>query len=119
MRFSRPDELASRHDRPRSQAERPARAAPRWRPAFAALGLALISAGSVLSPAAADGLDTSALPRVAGAKALYASPLSTIYAVSDPVAEAAAAAAKALAARAGGNIPCRTPMRRRPTSCKR
>jgi hypothetical protein len=64
---------------------------------LAALGLALISATAFLSPAAADGLDTSALPRVAGAKTLYASPASTIYVVPDPVAEAAAAAAKALA----------------------
>jgi hypothetical protein len=64
---------------------------------LAALGLALISAAAFLSPAAADDLDTSALPRVAGAKTLYASPLSTIYAVPNPVAEAAAAAAKALA----------------------
>jgi hypothetical protein len=64
---------------------------------LAALCVALISAATFLSPAAADGLDTSALPRVAGAKALYASPLSTICAASAPVAEAAAAAAKALA----------------------
>ena len=77
----------------------PAARAPRrpWRPAFAAFALALISTASALSPAAADGLDTGALPRVAGAKELYASPLSTIYAAPNPVAEAAAAAAKALA----------------------
>jgi hypothetical protein len=68
-----------------------------WRGAFAALGLALISATTALSPAAADGLDTGALPRVAGAKELYASPLSTIYSAPVPVADAAAAAAKALA----------------------
>jgi hypothetical protein len=70
---------------------------PRWRPAFAAFALALISAASVLSAAAADGLDTGALPRLAGAKELYASPLSTIYAAPVAVADAAAAAAKALA----------------------
>ncbi len=68
-----------------------------WRGALAALGLALISATAFLSPAAADGLDTGALPRVAGAKELYASPLSTIYAAPVAVADAAAAAAKALA----------------------
>ena len=70
---------------------------PRWRATLAALGLALISSAIFLSPAAADVLDTSALPRVTGAKELYASPLSTIYAVPNPVAQAAAAAAKALA----------------------
>ena len=73
--------------------------APRrsWRPALAALALALIATASGLSPALADGLDTGALPRVAGAKELYASPLSTIYSAPVPVADAAAAAAKALA----------------------
>ncbi len=70
----------------------------RRRLTLAALCLALISATSFSSPAAADGLDTSILPRVAGAKALYASPLSTIYAAPEPVAQAAAAVAKALSA---------------------
>ena len=60
------------------------------------MALALISAATLLSPAAAEVLDTGALPRVAGAKELYASPLSTIYAAPAPVAQAAAAAAKAL-----------------------
>ncbi|MGA2488452.1 MAG: hypothetical protein ABSF49_21130 [Roseiarcus sp.] len=64
---------------------------------MAALCLALISAAAFLSPAVAEVLDTSALPRVAGAKALYASPLSTIYAAPAPVAQAAAAVGKALA----------------------
>ena len=68
-----------------------------WRAAFAALALALFSATAFLSPAAADGLDTGALPRVAGAKELYASPLTTIYAAPVVVADAATAAAKALA----------------------
>jgi hypothetical protein len=65
---------------------------------LAAIALAVISATAFLSPAAADVLDTGALPRVAGAKELYASPLSTIYAATAPVAQTAAAAAKALAA---------------------
>jgi hypothetical protein len=65
---------------------------------LAALCLALISGTSFLSPAVADALDTSRLPRVMGAKELYASPLSTIYAAPAPVAQAAAAAAKALSA---------------------
>ena len=97
MRLSRPailtDALPARDRKP----SRPRASRRQWRPALAALGLALISAAAFLSPAAADDLDTSALPRVAGAKTLYASPLSTIYAVPNPVAEAAAAAAKALA----------------------
>ena len=97
MRFSRPTNLphaATARARKPSVPHAPRRP---WRAACAALGLALISVASVLSPAAAEVLDTGALPRVAGAKALYASPLSTIYAVSTPVGEAAAAAAKALA----------------------
>jgi hypothetical protein len=96
MRFSRPailtDALTARaRKRSGAQATR-----PRWRTTLAALGLALISAAVFLSPAAANGLDTGALPRVAGAKALYASPLSTIYAAPAPVAQAAAAVGKAL-----------------------
>jgi hypothetical protein len=89
-----------RHPRPTNSPHASAARAPRprWRPAFAAFALALISAASILSPAAADGLDTGALPRLAGAKELYASPLSTIYAAPVPVADAAAAAAKALTA---------------------
>jgi hypothetical protein len=97
MRLSRPAILT---DVPTVRAHKPSGAQasrPRWRSTLAALGLALISAAAFLSPAAADVLDTSALPRVAGAKELYASPLSTIYAVSNPVAQAAVAAAKALA----------------------
>jgi hypothetical protein len=91
MRFSRPTnspDVSTGHARTFR---------PRWRPTLAALVLALISATAFLSPAAADGLDTGALPRVAGAKELYASPLSTIYAAPVAVADAAAAAAKALA----------------------
>jgi hypothetical protein len=97
MRFSRPaistDASTARADKP-SGAQTPR---PRWRAALAALCLALISATAFLSTAVAEVLDTGALPRVAGAKELYASPLSTIYAVPNPVAQAAAAAAKALA----------------------
>jgi len=97
MRFPRPTHAPAAsiaHVRQSTRLEAPRR---HWRGAFAALALALIAAATALSPAAADGLDTGALPRVAGAKELYASPLSTIYAAPAPVAEAAAAAAKALA----------------------
>ena len=73
-------------------------ASPPKRPlTLAALWLALICATSFPS-AAAEGLDTSVLPRVAGAKELYASPLSTIYSAPDPVAQAAEAVGKALSA---------------------
>lgn len=80
MRFSRP--TISPHARTAHARQPSGPHAPRlrWQPILAAIALALISAATVLSPAAADGLDASALPRVAGAKALYASPLSTIYA---------------------------------------
>ena len=97
MRFSRPaisTDASTARARKRSGAQTPR---PRWRAALAALCLALISATAFLSPAVAEVLDTGALPRVAGAKELYASPLSTIYAAPNPVAQAAAAAAKALA----------------------
>jgi hypothetical protein len=97
MRFSRPMNLPHASTARACKPSGARRSRPRWRAALSALGLALISATAFLSPAAADGLDTSALPRVAGAKELYASPLSTIYAAPAPVAEAAAAAAKALA----------------------
>jgi len=97
MRFSRPTNLPHASTARARQPSVPHAPRRPWRAACAALGLALIAAASVLSPAAAEVLDTGALPRVAGAKALYASPLSTIYAVSTPVGEAAAAAAKALA----------------------
>ena len=97
MRFSRPAILIAAPTARARQSSGPHTRRPRWRAALAALGLALFSTPAFLSPAAADVLDTGALPRVAGAKELYASPLSTIYAVPDPVAQAAAAAAKALA----------------------
>ncbi len=97
MRFSRPAILTDASTARARKRSGPPASHPRWQTAVAALGLALISAATFLSPATADGLDTGALPRVAGAKTLYASPLSTIYAVSNPVAEAAASAAKALA----------------------
>jgi hypothetical protein len=95
MRFSHLADLPTAHVRQPSRADA---SRSGWRVALAALALTLISASAFVSPAAADGLDTGALPRVGGAKELYASPLSTIYAAPVPVAEAAAAAAKALAA---------------------
>jgi hypothetical protein len=51
-----------------------------------------------LSPAAAEGLDTSLLPRVAGAKESFASAATTIYISPDPVRQTAEATSKALAA---------------------
>jgi hypothetical protein len=49
-------------------------------------------------PAAADSLDTSRLPRVAGAKQTFASPATTIYTAPGTVAHTAEAARKALSA---------------------
>jgi hypothetical protein len=60
--------------------------------------LAVLASGCFVSAASAQALDTSRLPRAAGAKEIYASPPTTIYAVPDPVAQAAEAASKALAA---------------------
>ena len=97
MRFPRPTFSPHALTAQVQKANRLPGSRPQWRPTLAALCLALISGTTFLSLAAADGLDTSVLPRVAGAKELYASPLSTIYAAPDPVAQAAAAAAKALA----------------------
>jgi hypothetical protein len=64
--------------------------------AIASLCLAVIAASSL--PTAAEELDTSRLPRVAGAKESFASAATTIYISPDPVAQTAEATSKALAA---------------------
>jgi hypothetical protein len=61
-------------------------------------GLALAASSCFVSAASAQALDTSVLPRVAGAKEVYASPPTTIYALSETVTEAAKDTDKALAA---------------------
>lgn len=64
----------------------------------------VIVLGSVLgsfaafAPALAQGVDLSRLPRVAGAKVVYAGPTSTIYTTAGSVEQAAEAVSKALAA---------------------
>jgi hypothetical protein len=60
--------------------------------------LAALMTAWLASPLAAQALDTSRIPRAPGAKEIYASPLTTIYTAPEPVAEAVAAASKALAA---------------------
>jgi hypothetical protein len=90
-----------------------AQSRPRRRSAFyraaGGLMLALVCAGvAACGPAssdtasagdaiAADGsLDTSRLPRTAGAKQIYASPFSTVYTTTDSVAQAAGTIAKTM-----------------------
>ena len=52
----------------------------------------------MLPSAAADWIDTSRLPRVSGARDIYASAATTIFTSPDPVTQTAETAAKALAA---------------------
>jgi hypothetical protein len=66
---------------------------------FAFFCVLLLAAGCSKSPQQADGtLDTSRLPRVAGAKEIFASTASTIFTTSNPVAQTADTVDKALAA---------------------
>jgi hypothetical protein len=59
----------------------------------------LLAAGCSKAPQQADGtLDTSRLPRVAGAKEIFASTASTIFTTPNPVAQTADTVDKALAA---------------------
>jgi hypothetical protein len=62
---------------------------------FSAIVLASLAG---LTPALAQGVDISKLPRVSGAKLTYAGPTSTIYTTSGSVEQAAEAVSKALAA---------------------
>ncbi|WP_158818344.1 hypothetical protein [Methylocapsa sp. S129] len=60
--------------------------------------MAVLAGGCFASAAGAQALDTSQLPHAAGAKQIYASAPTTIYAVPDPVAQTAEETDKALAA---------------------
>jgi hypothetical protein len=60
--------------------------------------LTLLAVGGLASAASAQALDTSLVPRVAGAKEIYASPATTIYGLQEPVLQAAGDTDKALAA---------------------
>jgi len=62
------------------------------------LCLPVFASGCFASAANAQALDTSRLPRVAGAKEIYASAPTTIYTVPDPVAQTTEAAGRKLAA---------------------
>lgn len=73
-----------------SRTPRAARAACFW--------LSIVVVGGFGAAARAQTLDTSLVPRVAGAKEIYASPATTIYALPDPVLQAADETDKALAA---------------------
>jgi len=66
---------------------------------LAAIICALTLAGCSKSEPQSDGtLNTSKLPRIAGAKEIFASPASTIFTTPNPVAQTADAVDKALAA---------------------
>ena len=65
---------------------------------LASICVAAMMSACATSAASAQALDTSRLPRAPGAKEIYASPPTTIYTAPEPVAQAAAAAGKALAA---------------------
>ncbi len=58
----------------------------------------MLAAGCSKSGPSDGSLDTSKLPRVAGAKEIFASPASTIFTTSNPVSQAAETVDKALAA---------------------
>src|ERR1700683_647107 len=77
---------------------RPDKPGPTPRSLVAGLCLAALASAGFAPAAGAQALDTSRLPRAAGAIEVYASPPTTIYTAPDPVAAAAAAAAKALGA---------------------
>ena len=68
--------------------------------AFAMVCLAALAAGCSKSDKETDNgvFDTSRLPRVSGAKEVFASPASTIFTSPDPVAQTADTVDKALAA---------------------
>ena len=65
--------------------------------AFAMVCLAALAAGCSKSEKSDGTLDTSRLPRVAGAKEVFASPASTIFTTTNPVPQTADAVDKALA----------------------
>jgi hypothetical protein len=65
---------------------------------FAAICLAMLAAGCSKSEQADVTFDTSRLPRVAGAKQIFASPATTIFTSPDSVAQTADSVEKALAA---------------------